>query len=133
MTEGDGVSFDRQEARPLGRLSHSSHWRTNDAAHLAPATRLRGAGYRAVGGLRAARGRARAAPSAVLLLPLLLLPPQLLAAEQPAVAGAEGPPVRAPARVSGLPRVQGAGLAVRTLDTDEVLPRPPLLARPILK
>src|SRR5581483_7924959 len=100
---------------------------------MAAATGPGGAGGRPVGGQRLdGLGRRRTAPAAVLLLPVLLLPGQLLAAEQPAVAGAEGRPVRPPAGVHGLPAVQGAGLAVRVVDPDEVLPREPLLARPVL-
>src|SRR5262249_47076581 len=76
--------------------------------------------------------RPGAAAAALLLLPLLLLPPQLLAGEQPAVARAAGPPVCAPARVHGLPPVQGAGLALRAVDPDEVLPGQSLLAGPVL-
>src|SRR5262245_26675086 len=100
---------------------------------MAAAARACGSGGRALGGF-GFNGfrRRRTAAAALLLLPLLLLPAQLLAPEQSAMAGAEGPPIRSAARLHGLPAVQGAGLALRTVDPDEVLPRKPLLARPVL-
>ena len=76
------------------------------------------------------RRRPPAAPR--VLLPVLVLPPQLLAGVQPAVAGAPGGPVHAAAGLHGLPGLQGAELAVRPVGPEEVLPRVPLLARPVL-
>src|SRR5262245_32220416 len=78
---------------------------------------------------RTGRGRGEGpAPAALLLLPLLLLPPQLLAHAQPAVARAAGPSVRPSTGVHGVSPVQGAELALRAVDADEVSPGLALLA-----
>src|SRR5205807_5964585 len=69
---------------------------------------------------------------AVLLLPLLLLPPQLLAGEQPPLAGRTQPAVHAAAGVHGVPAVPRAELALRAVATAEVLPRFSLLAGSVL-
>src|SRR6266550_2586832 len=69
-------------------------------------------------------------PQSLLLLPLLLLPAQLLAPAEPALAGADRRALHAAARLHGLPRLPGAPLALRTVEADAALPRLPLLARP---
>src|SRR5207248_4896003 len=67
----------------------------------------------------------------VLLLPLLLLPAQLLA-QHDLLAGEAGRPVHAPAGVHGLPAVPRAALALRVAGAAELLPRVPLLAGRVL-
>src|SRR5439155_6889563 len=75
----------------------------------------------------------RPAAAALQLLSLLLFSAQLLAGSEPAVAGAAGASVRASAGLHGLPALQGAGLALRVVHADEILPRQPLLAGSVLK
>src|SRR4051794_12613563 len=50
-----------------------------------------------------------------LQLPLLLLPAQLLARDEPAMARAAGRPLPAAAGVHGVPRLPRAGLALRAM------------------
>src|SRR6185312_15864066 len=58
---------------------------------------------------------------------------QLLAGEQPDLAGSQGPAVHAATRVPSLSGIPGAGLALRTVEPDEILSRQPLLAGPVLR
>ena len=73
-----------------------------------------------------------AAASANVVLPVSVLPPQLLAGLEPAVPGSQGQPVHATAGIHGVPAVQRAGLALRNVVANEVLPWPSLLAGPVL-
>src|SRR5207237_6909927 len=85
----------------------------------------------AAGFLGGAAGRLPPAQP-VLLLPLLLLPAQLLAGHGAEVAGAGRGRLHAAAGVHGLPAVQGAVVALRELGGPALLPRVSLLARSVL-
>src|SRR5206468_11914062 len=68
----------------------------------------------------------------LLLLPLLLLPPHVLADARAQVARTGGRSVPTATRVHGLPTVPRDGVAVRFVRTAQVLSRFPFLARPVL-
>jgi hypothetical protein len=70
---------------------------------------------------------------AVLLLPLLLFPAQLLAEHGPGMAGAARITLRAAAGVHGLPAIPRKPLALRMVAAATLLPRVPFLARSVLK
>src|SRR6266699_3730030 len=78
-----------------------------------PTCACRPAGGPAVGGGRGPRPGPAVQPRPPLLLPLLLLPAQLLAHPGPALAGALRGPVHAAARLHGLPALPRAALALR--------------------
>src|SRR5262245_9918454 len=77
-------------------------------------------------------GRGPAAAPRV-LLPVRVLPPQLLADVQPAMAGAAGRPIHAAARVHGVPAIPRAELVLLPVDLPQVLSREPLLAGSVLR
>src|SRR5262249_35142882 len=72
------------------------------------------------------------ADAPLFLLPVLLLPAQLLAVEQPAMAGAAGVPIPTAASLHGLPAVPGTALALHAVRIAPLLQRQPFLARPVL-
>src|SRR5262245_966701 len=90
----------------------ASHWGGPGDAESRPATRV--------------------SAQSLVLLPLLLFPAQLLAADEPEVARAARIPLHAAAGLSGLPRVPRKQLALRILAAPTLLQRLPLLARPVL-
>src|SRR5262245_49590019 len=96
---------------------------------------VRGAGAGRGGSAGAVRDRGQGAaaqlePQSLLLLPLLLLPAQLLADAGPALAGAAGRALHEAAGVHGLSRLPRAALALRDVRAAEILSRLPFLARP---
>src|SRR5262249_4557352 len=103
-----------------------------DEATDASAARGRSAGAGPVVGLASAGTGAELQHGSFLLLPLLLLPTQLLAEHFAHLAGASRPALRQAAGLYVVPGLPGDALALRSEPANELLPRLPFLAGSVL-
>src|SRR5262245_5687617 len=112
-----GITETRGPGQYVRWVSSRASWTSWPPGHhsggIGDATIANGAGGAGAGGRPGLPGRGAAVqPRPPLLLPLLLLPAQLLADAGPALAGAARGAVHAPPPLLGLPAVPGAALAL---------------------